>query len=83
MKPYTVEFKTIETNRGLAIRIKAVIKPCIKRGIRIRRQKTIRLRTVAPEFTKNEMSLAIERELDRWAEKKLSSALNGGMKGVL
>jgi hypothetical protein len=71
MKPYTLETTTHLTKRGQVLRYHAVIKPCAKRGIKVRRQKTVKLRTVAPEFTRQEMALSIERELDRWAEKKL------------
>ena len=73
MKPYTLETTIYNTRHGPVLKYRAVIKPCAKRGIRVRRQKTIRLRSVAPEFTKQELALPIEREFDRWAEKKLKA----------
>jgi hypothetical protein len=84
MKPYKLKVDVLTANRtrGPAVRYQAVIRPSIKRGIRVHRQKTFLLKTIAPEFTSKQMMPAIEAELDRWATKQLSSAANGGLKGV-
>jgi hypothetical protein len=83
MKPYILKASVINTERGQVIKYLAIIRKCARRGIRVRRQKTIKLRTVAPEYTRSEMGLSIERELDRWAEKKLKSQPPLAVKEVL
>lgn len=69
MKPYSLKI----TTAGQEIKAFARIRPCKKRGIKIRAQKTFKMRSVAPTFTSEEMLPAIEAELDRWAAKKLST----------